>query len=228
MKERYRDELTWWEKRLGVWRVNKDSYDTTWGYFAPRWALEFKVNAGGYFSNQCSLDVGFIWGLFHIKLPIRLKNHEESCEWNDYGFMWYENQWVFKWGDKSKWWDVPFISWTFDFHHVMHKDGHWVNGDQAWKNEEIEKEIFDYTYVLESGEVQHRKATCYRERRQWHRKWLPFLKRTVTSISIEFDDEVGERSGTWKGGTMGCGWDLLPNETIEQCLRRMEKERKFT
>ncbi|ATI19161.1 hypothetical protein KF4_079 [Vibrio phage vB_VpaS_KF4] len=228
MKERYRDELKWWEKMLGVWRVNRDSYDTHWGYFAPRWALEFKFHKGGYFSNQCSLDVGIIWGLFHIKLPIRLKDYKEDCEWLEYGFMWFENQWVFKWGEWSKWWDVPFISWVFDYHRVMHKDGHWVNGDQAWKNEEIEKEIFDYTYVLESGEVQHRKATCYRECRQWHRKWLPFIKMRRVAISIEFDDEVGERSGTWKGGTIGCGWDMLPNETIEQCLRRMEKERKFT
>ena len=46
-------------------------------------------------------------------------------------------------------------------------------------------------------------------------------------MSVNFSDEVGERSGSWKGGTLGCGYDLLKNETMEQCLRRMEKERKF-
>jgi hypothetical protein len=44
---------------------------------------------------------------------------------------------------------------------------------------------------------------------------------------IEFNDEVGERTGSWKGGTLGCGYNLLPNETPLECLRRMEKERKF-
>jgi hypothetical protein len=40
-------------------------------------------------------------------------------------------------------------------------------------------------------------------------------------------DEVGEEAGSWKGGVLGCGYTLLPNETPLQCLRRMEKERKF-
>ncbi len=60
-----------------------------------------------------------------------------------------------------------------------------------------------------------------------HRKWLPFLKRVVTSIDVTFNDEVGERSGSYNGGCIGCGYDLLTNETPEQCLRRMEMERKF-
>ncbi|UCW44077.1 hypothetical protein [Vibrio phage vB_VpaS_SD15] len=228
MKERYRDELKWWEKRLGVWRVNRDSYDTTWGYFAPRWALELKWNKGGYFDNRCSIDIGFIWGVFHIDLPIRIKDMKVSCEWDTYGFYLFETDLVFRWGKVYKSWALPFFSWRFGSHQVMHRDGHWIDGDKAYKNSEVEKETYDYTYVLACGEVQHRKATCYRERRQWHRKWLPFLKKRRTEISISFDGEVGEGTGSWKGGTVGCGWDMLPNETIEQCLRRMEKERKFT
>lgn len=46
-------------------------------------------------------------------------------------------------------------------------------------------------------------------------------------IDVQFDGEVGERSGSWKGGTVGCSYDKLPTEGIEQCLRRMEKEREF-
>jgi hypothetical protein len=49
-----------------------------------------------------------------------------------------------------------------------------------------------------------------------------------TSIEVGFDDEVGERTGSWKGGTIGCGYDMLPDESAVQCLRRMERERKFT
>jgi hypothetical protein len=39
--------------------------------------------------------------------------------------------------------------------------------------------------------------------------------------------EVGERTGSWKGGTIGCGYTMLEGETPLQTLRRMEKERKF-
>jgi len=28
-------------------------------------------------------------------------------------------------------------------------------------------------------------------------------------------------------GTLGCGYELLPNETPLECLMRMEKEREF-
>lgn len=41
-------------------------------------------------------------------------------------------------------------------------------------------------------------------------------------IDIEFDDEVGERSGSWKGGILGMSHELLPNETIANSLKRLE------
>jgi hypothetical protein len=44
---------------------------------------------------------------------------------------------------------------------------------------------------------------------------------------VVFSAEVGERSGSWKGGCIGCGYDLLPDELPEECLRRMERDRKF-
>jgi hypothetical protein len=39
--------------------------------------------------------------------------------------------------------------------------------------------------------------------------------------------EVGERTGSYKGGTLGCSHKMLKGETPLQTLRRMEKERKF-
>jgi hypothetical protein len=48
-----------------------------------------------------------------------------------------------------------------------------------------------------------------------------------TSIWVTFNEEIGERVETWKGGTTGCGCDIRTGETPEMTLRRMEKERKF-
>ena len=57
--------------------------------------------------------------------------------------------------------------------------------------------------------------------------WSPFLNQVIRSIDVQFDKEVGERTGSWKGGTVGCGYEMLPNESPYQCLKRMEQERKF-
>lgn len=90
-----------------------------------------------------------------------------------------------------------------------------------------------YTYTRRSGEVQQRTATFYVEEREWRLKAfqkLPFPfgpKRVRRSISIQFNDEVGEQTGSWKGGTTGCGYDMNPGESALECLRRMEAERKF-
>lgn len=44
---------------------------------------------------------------------------------------------------------------------------------------------------------------------------------------VEFDDEVGERTGSWKGGCTGCSYEWERNETMLSALRRMEATRKF-
>jgi hypothetical protein len=90
--------------------------------------------------------------------------------------------------------------------------------------------VHPYKYVLESGEVQDRIATVNIEEREWRWKWyigLPFQKITRRTIDVSFDNEIGEEAGSWKGGCLGCGYEIRGKETYEQCLRRMERERKF-
>lgn len=89
--------------------------------------------------------------------------------------------------------------------------------------------VYDFTYTLKNGEVQKRKATIRTERMTHVARWWPLIprKQTVTSIWIDFDDEVGEKTGSWKGGCTGCGCTMLPGETPLSTLRRMESERKF-
>lgn len=105
-----------------------------------------------------------------------------------------------------------------------------INMPWAWKHREhlilSEPETHPYTYTLRSGEVQSRTATIKVESRRWTRFWLPW-RRVSRYIDITFSDEVGERSGSWKGGCIGCSFDMLPSETPVQALRRMEATRKF-
>jgi hypothetical protein len=100
----------------------------------------------------------------------------------------------------------------------------------AWRNGKLDeagtKQTYAYVYKLKNGEIQHRWATIHEELRSWTRPWLP-SKRVERSINVTFSDEVGERSGSWKGGCIGCGYQMLPGETPYETLRRMERERKF-
>lgn len=227
MKTVYQSEFNWWQKALsvllGMWRINDTSIDFKWGYFDQR----------------CSINVCFIWGEFKINLPFKTKI-PESCDTPRYGIDVNNNTFWIHLGGKmndweqcdSKWitWELPFFSWVFDWHKVQKPDGSWhtcKRTDFDYR-EKAHKETYPYTYTLNSGEVQEREATCYVEERQWHRKWLPFLRMNNRSISIDFSDEVGEGTGSWKGGTVGCNYDLNKGESIKDCLKRMESERKFS
>lgn len=170
-----------------------------------------------------------------IALPFLDRFHRPPEECLDrWGFYFYEKEaLVLCWGNKSKHLRFP---WTWDHckTEVLREDGTWGPFIGSWektsKPDGRRIEEATYTYVLKSGEVQFRLAKFYTERRTWRwkcLKHLPSPKLVRTSIDIEFDGEVGERTGSWKGGTVGCGYDLLPGETPLQCLRRMEKERVF-
>jgi len=234
MREKYSSDLNWLERLFGVWRVNKNSYDTKWGYFAPRFGFELMLNRGGYFDQRYAISFCFIFGMFHIYLPIKTKI-PESCDTPRYGIEIHNNTfWIYLGGKMNDWqqcdsklitWDLPFLSYIFDYHLVMDTNRKWRKYE--YDDKEINKESYPYVYILKSGEVQNRMAECYREKRQWHRKWFPFIRMIRESININFDDEVGERSGSWKGGTIGCGYDLKKNESIKECLKRMELERNF-
>jgi hypothetical protein len=140
---------------------------------------------------------------------------EGQCSGHQYGFHFYHDMLWIRYGkDKGKRTD-PHITVYMPWHwrHIEHK----ILG---------EKTRHGYTYTLKNGQVQHRIATINPEQRTWKRWWLPHTM-VIKSIEIAFDDEVGERTGSWKGGTVGCSHEMLPDETPAQTLRRMERERKL-
>lgn len=65
------------------------------------------------------------------------------------------------------------------------------------------------------------------EHRTWRRgtgwfKWVSLFMKGIDrrSIELNFRKEVGPRKGEWKGGLMGMGFNMLPDETIEQAFKR--------
>lgn len=106
----------------------------------------------------------------------------------------------------------------------------WKEKQELEKSQNLWEKTLPYQYQLRSGEIQNVEATISVEEREWRWrwfKWLPFPRKISKTIDIRFSAEVGEETGSWKGGCTGCGYKMLPNETPVQCLRRMEKERSF-
>lgn len=70
-------------------------------------------------------------------------------------------------------------------------------------------------------------ATCHVEEREWRFgegwfKWLSLFRRAKISrsLSLQFSAEVGPEKGSWKGGIMGHGIDMVPGESCESAFRR--------
>lgn len=144
------------------------------------------------------------------------------------------------WGSKCTILYYPWADWICVRDQLMDEGGKlwnrpkWIKfADGMDKEDEppnLYERILPYTYTLKSGQVQDRTAKIGVEEREWRLRllqWTKLFNKISRCIWIEFDHEVGEKSGSWKGGVMGCGYTLLPNEDPIDCLRRMEKERKF-
>ena len=223
---------------------NDNTHKMKWGEFSwhsKKWKCGLRLNADGYDYAQIIFQPLF-FSMF-IKLPFQLKkSKEESYKDRSYGFYLYGEDGFdcinFEW-NYSRWhWRFPFFSWEWESREVLdfNRNTVYIKSDNKdtehdWNEEErLKKSVsktYDYTYVRKNGQIQDRKATVFIERWTWGRKWFPFLKMKRTSIDVAFNEEIGERVDTWKGGTVGCSWELKPNETPEQALRRMERERKF-
>jgi len=159
------------------------------------------------------------------------------------------------WGHRSKLVWLPWGFEHIESEHkiLMQKDMHGINTWQTDKslreaNEKAEIKWYGFSscgaptdgrywsewpfkYLRHNGEVQERTARLTVEKRVWRRRclptWFPLFKMRKTYMDVAFSDEVGERTGSWKGGTMGCSMEMLPGERPIDTLRRMEATRRF-
>jgi hypothetical protein len=203
------------------------------------------------FEDHYSLHVRLGWPNIFIKLPILQRWHHDPYEgMESWGLSLYLYDAHLNWGRRCRIVHFPW-SWEWQRTSVLMPDGRsWVHelrghnvrhgevpcelptDKRWWSLRDVPRwqRQLPYRYVLRSGEVQERTATISVEEREWRMRWtqwLPWPRRLQRTIDVQFSDEVGERSGSWKGGCVGCGYQLLPGEMAEECLRRMERDRKF-
>lgn len=233
----------------GRWRNDSNSYQMRWGELSFR---RFGFAAAlCMFEEGFSLNLHFLWPQVFVNLPFLKRWHRDPHEvMESWGFSYHSDigQLHLNWGNRHKIIDMPWRDWVQVSHDVLKPDGTWTPFVGSWEEgpprvvndkgatfggKEPDGRLIEsheYRYLLKSGEVQHRVAKCSAERRISRLKWLRWtslFQRTNHAIDVSFSDEVGERTGSWKGGCVGCGYEMKPDETIRECLKRMESERRF-
>lgn len=221
-----------------------------WGEVSTGWGLALAVCK---FEEHWALHLHLIYLNVFINLWHPRVEPKEMMETWGFSIPWEPGYgklaaWHFNWGDKCK---IVTMPWAWEWYRtsILAEDGkNWIHEltthggrvpvcgpvSEKWfffsRDLPRWKEAHPYRYVLRSGEVQERTATIAVSEMEWRWRglmWLAWPRKVTRTIDVEFSDEVGERSGSWKGGCIGCSYELRPTETPEECLRRMEAERKF-
>ena len=218
-------------------------FESKWLIFYWGWHFDITYSTCGYFDARHRINFDLIFFSLTLILPIYSK-HTDECDPPEWGIK-YHNQtfWIELGGQgngTNKNYTI-YMPWQFQWVRTsnLRKDGKWEhetkgNRKDFWKEEEWEEVLWSeshpYTYKLESGGIQERIAKISVSEREWRWhwfKWLPFPRKVSRTLDIDFNDEVGPQTGSWKGGVVGCSYELLLGESPLVCLRRMEKEIEF-
>lgn len=189
-------------------------------------------------SERAWVRLGF--GLFKICFSFPWKwvvPDKSQCSGPRYGFIFFERGVHVYYGkDKYSIFDMPW-AWKNVRWEVLNTSGNFSKYLSEYSDDPLHVfkdarkiDSYPYTYVLKNGDIQERIATIYVTEMECRWKWLQWLSypRIIDrSIDISFDNEVGEKTGSWKGGVTGCSYKMLPGETPYKTLMRMQKERKF-
>lgn len=193
----------------------------------------FKLSFGlCLFRDGFCLDFfGFLFALPFLD-RLAYEPHEIMESW---GIKYFDKSVHLNWGRHCKIIWMPWLRERVQCD-VQRPDGTWVPKAYPWNGDEPDGRVlysFPYRYVLRSGEVQNVTAKVHVERSRYVWRCLRKIPLLWSFwawdryIDIEFSGEVGERAGSWKGGCIGCAYEMKQGETPEQTLRRMERERKF-
>ncbi len=210
----------------------------------------------GYEDGHSRLDLCLLGAHVIITLPfVSKKLPYGDCDAPRWGIEICDKMVRVEWGGQGNWghnrsksWEIPFINWTHVRHQVEccdeYGEPYMMDYDILSKMTIDNGEGVQVPMSLEDNPLVNKYCTTYIdkydgeeiscvywvEEREWRRKWLTkyrLFRMVRKYIEIEFGSEVGKKKGSWKGGCMGCSYDLKLGETPQQCIKRMEQEREF-
>jgi len=216
------------------------------------WKFELAYEECGYEEPNGELHISMFGWHSVFKMPWKSKRFPYGdCDAPTWGIQIHDNTlWIMKGGEGNmngggKWWtwDIPYFTKVHVRHDVecdIGEDGvpdiRMISYDKLnhrkdylplEQNEYVNKHHYVYTDSYDGKKVN---ATYWVEEREWRPKWFLKVdkwKQVKRYIEIVFDKGVGSEKESWKGGVIGCSYDLLPGETPEECIKRMEREKKF-
>lgn len=223
--------------------VSKIEYEIIdWIIFYWGWHFNISYEQCRYFDNRPRIKLDLIFFSLTIILPFRNKWTDE-CSAPKWGLSIHNATiWIYRGGKGNmhggnKWWtwSIPFITKKWVRSSILLKDDTWEHETSLGKKNfwleswNTKKKSWNYDYTDNyDGEVIP--TTIYIKQMEWRPKWLTWTSlfaKKRTTIDVDFSKECGKEKGSWKGGCLGCSYELLPNEHPLDCLKRMEKEIKF-
>lgn len=127
-------------------------------------------------------------------------------------------------------WFLPWTQWRQVSHRLYDIDGS-LAGDVAGKSYDALRDLREglqkARFKITDYDGEKIAAKTFVEEREWRLgtgwfRWLGYIAPIARRrcLDIRFESEVGPEKGTWKGGLIGHGIDMLPGETQEQAFRR--------
>lgn len=135
---------------------------------------------------------------------------------------------------------IPWKQWRFACKRIYGLNGEiwWSSkiGGVDWEEwEQIEPAIPKRRFAFKDFDGEEIEVSTYIEEREWRRgeSWCSWLSLFVPpmiqrSLDLRFSKETGERKGSWKGGTLGTGIEMLPGELHEEAFRRYCDKHEMT
>lgn len=101
-------------------------------------------------------------------------------------------------------------------------------GNESWEARRAREDaVPTAAFAFKDHDGEELIATTKIEEREWRFgtgwfKWLSLFRRPKIrrSLDINFSGETGPEKGSWKGGTIGTGIEMLPGEDHETAFRR--------
>jgi len=226
-----------------LYTVDKKTHEyTDWIVFYWSRCFDISFELCGYFDNRPRINLDLIFFSLTFILPFR-NSYTDECDPPKWGLAIHNNTvWIYRggkgnWNGGNKWWtwDIPFLTKEWVRTSILLKDDIWEHeypkAHKSFYRDEWKTKQASWTYDFRDHyDNTIIPTTVYVEEREWRPKWLTWTKYfaiTRRVIDVHFSKEVGKRKGSWKGGAMGCSYELLPNEHPIACLERMERDRDF-
>lgn len=113
-------------------------------------------------------------------------------------------------------------------HHFTQMDADRRKGGDHWDARQAAEDSCPVAkFLFRDYDGEEIVATARMEEREWRFgegwfKWLSIFRkpRIRRSLDLDFSKEVGKEKGSWKGGTLGHGIEMLPCDDHESAFRR--------